>query len=158
MRSLRALLKRLVAWFAGSSGEGPSGDGDLPLTRLAFSKRWLITTGDGLRFRPIAFMPYLPARQDPELSVFRIGDLTDREVWGHVRKHARRPGSNLHGRADFQLAELDAGVLKLVLDDTPPRHGNVVGWPEDKDGQLALAQDLAAVARASRPPDTGAAA
>ena len=156
--SLRTLLKRLAVWLASSAEIGQSREAQLPLTRLAFSKRWLVTIGEEFKFRPRAFMPYRRDRHQPELSIFRIDDLTDREVWEHVTKHARRPGRDLHGRADFRLSDADVPALRLVLDETPPRHGNLVGWPEDKDGQLALAQELAAIARALRPLQNGTAA
>lgn len=158
MLSPRALLKRLVGWLAGSSsGKRREGD-DLPLTRLSYSKSWLVKVDEELRFKPRAFMPYRPKGRDLELSVFRINRLACRAIWEHVAKHARRPGRNIHGRADFRLSDVDSSVLKLVLDETPPRHGNVVGWPEEKDGQLALAQELSEVARAYRTPRTGVAA
>lgn len=158
MLSPRALLKRLFVWFAGSlSRERREGD-DLPLTRRSYSRNWLVNVDGELRFRPTAFMPYRPKGHDLELSVFRIDDLTGRETWEHVVKHARRPGRNIHGRADFRLRDVNSRVLGLVLDETPPRHGNVVGWPQDKDGQLALAQELSEIAPAFRAPRAGVAA
>jgi len=118
----------------------------------------LVKVDGELRFSPRAFMPYRPKGRGLELSVFRIDNLTDRAIWEHVAKHARRPGRNIHGRADFRLGDVDSSVLSLVLDETPPRHGNVVGWPEEKDAQLALAQALSEVAPANRTPRTGVAA
>ncbi len=67
-------------------------------------------------------------------------------------RYASRPGRKLHGRADFRLKDLDQRVLRIELDETPPRHGNVVGWPQEKDDQLALAQNLAELARAFPAP------
>lgn len=158
MLSPRALPKRLFVWLAGSLSRKRREGDDLPLTRLSYSRNWLVNVDGELRFRPTAFMPYRPKGRKLQLSVFRIDDLTDRATWEHVAKHARRPGRNIHGRADFRLGDVDSSVLGLVLDETPPRHGNVVGWPQDKDGQLALAQEFSEVAPAFRAPRTGVAA
>ena len=97
--------------------------------------------------RPQAFLP----RRGPqrlELSVFRIDGLGDGGVWDHAAQHAPRPGRNLHGRADFHSKDVtDTGTLDLKLDNSPPRHGNIVGWPGERDERLRLAQHLAERAR-----------
>lgn len=142
------MLKRLAAWLLdGRRGRGRPEERP-PLTRLAFSKRLLRRSNGQLQFRPRAFLPYQRGTHPPELSVFRIDGLDDMGVWEHVAKHAHRPGRNLHGRTDFLLQDLDTSILKPELDETPPRHGNIVGWPRDADDQLALAQNLAEIATA----------
>lgn len=119
----------------------------VPVTRLAFSGRLVSGKASTFRLRAGAFLPHRG-----ELSVFRIDGLDDDAVWRHIGEYARRPRRNVHGRGDFQLADLEDGDLSLALDETPPRHGNIVGWPAGKDRQLALARALARVARAVAPP------
>ena len=88
-----------------------------------------------------------------ELSVFRVDGLSEEEIWTHARRYALPPGRNIHGRADLADKAIAAsGPLRVDYDDSPPRHANVVGWPKEKDEQLALAQDLASAARAVPPP------
>ncbi len=128
----------------GSAGEDLE---RIPVTRLTFSRRQVAGRGPTFRLRPAAFMPYRG-----ELSVFRIDGLDDGEVWEHVAVHARRPGRRMHGRGDFLVADIRGDALKLNLDDSPPRHGNLIGWPAERHEQLALARELATVARAVPPP------
>lgn len=119
----------------------------LPVTRLAFSRRLVSGRGNTFRLRARAFMPH-----KGEVSVFRIDGLDDAAVWRHIREYASRPDRNVHGRGDFRLADVEGRGLSLAFDDTPPRHGNVGGWPEDKDRQLAIARALARAAKAVEPP------
>lgn len=128
----------------GGAGEDTK---QIPVTRLAFSRRQVAGRGSTFRLRPAAFMPYRG-----ELSVFRIDGLDDRGVWAHLVAHAQRPGRRMHGRGDLRLAELRGDTLDLDLDDSPPRHGNLIGWPADRGEQLALARELATVARAVPAP------
>ena len=96
----------------------------VPLTRITFSRRHVAGSGKSFRLRPAAFLPHRGT-----MSVFRIDGLDGAGVWKHVGKHALHPGKRMHGRGDFRLADMRAVILKLDLDESPPRHGNVVGWP-----------------------------
>ncbi len=50
------------------------------------------------------------------------------------------------------LGVVDAtGPLRVDFDEPPPRHANVLGWPRERDQQLALAQSLATAARSVAP-------
>ena len=60
-------------------------------------------------------------------------------------------GRRIHGRGDLTADDVvAAGPLAVDFDDTPPRHANVVGWPQDRAGQKVLAQALAAAAMSVR--------
>ena len=127
--------------------------GALPLSRFAFTRSWISKIGGGFRFKYQAFMPRSAHGRPLELSVFRVDGLSEEEIWSHARKYALPPGRNIHGRADVTSEAITAtGPLRVDCDDSPPRHANVVGWPKEKDEQLALAQDLASEARSIRPP------
>ena len=127
--------------------------GLLPLSRFAFTRSWISRIGGGFRFKYQAFMPRAAHGRPLELLVFRVDGLNEEEIWTHARKYALPPGRNIHGRADMPQAAIAAtDPLHVDYDDSPPRHANVVGWPKEKDEQLALAQDLASVARSVRPP------
>lgn len=62
------------------------------------------------------------------LSVFRIFDLPENEVW--------RLGDVLRtepplGRADIKVQAFTETGLTVEADNTPPRHANIVGWPNE---------------------------
>lgn len=120
----------------------------LPLTRFAFTRKWISKADGGFRLKYHAFMPRSAHGRPLELSVFRVDGLTEPQIWEHGRQHALPPGRNFHGRGDMTLGEVDAtGPLRVDFDEPPPRHANVVGWPKERDQQLAVAQSLARAAR-----------
>ena len=52
----------------------------------------------------------------------------------------------LHGRADIQALNILEINLQVNPDNIPPRHANIIGWPELKEEQKSIAQELAAKA------------
>src|SRR5579862_5341281 len=95
------------------------------------------------RATPLAFMP----PPDLQLSVFLIADLSINEIW-ELGKRAltEHPQPSLYGRADIQVAAVQEQKLRAFRDDDPPRHVNVVGWPNYADGKdliKSIAQELA---------------
>lgn len=87
-----------------------------------------------------AFMP-LP---HGETSVFRISNLSDSEIWkiGDIEV-AQKRGGPLLGRADISVFQVLNKNLKVVPDNIPPRHANIIGWPEEKSEQKLIAMELA---------------
>jgi hypothetical protein len=71
-----------------------------------------------------AFMP--PA--DKRLSVFRTSGLGEYGIWALGESLRPQP---LKGRADITVAAVRETGLALDADDIPPRHANIVGWPDD---------------------------
>jgi hypothetical protein len=49
----------------------------------------------------------------------------------------------LHARADIKAGVIRANKLQVLPFEPPPRHGNIVGWPESKDAKMELAKALA---------------
>lgn len=71
-----------------------------------------------------AFMP----PPNKLLSVFRIFDLQENEVW--------RLGDTLRaeqplGRADIKTLYVTETGLTVDADDIPPRHANIIGWSDE---------------------------
>ena len=123
------------------------------LSRFAFTRRWVSRASGRFRLKTVAFMPRSAHGRPLELSVFDVDGLSDAEIWEHVRLHALPPGRNIHGRADATVGAVSAmGPLRAEVDEPPPRHMNVVGWPKERDEQLALAQRLASAAKSVPPP------
>jgi hypothetical protein len=82
-------------------------------------------------------MPPLP---DKRLSVFRISGLHENDIWG-IGENLRT--QSLLGRADIKaLAVFETG-LSIDPDNTPPRHANIIGWPEDSSAIKLKAIELA---------------
>jgi len=91
----------------------------------------------------VKYSAFLPPR-DRRLSVFRISGRSETEIWSI--------GKNLRaqlplGRADIRAASVYNAGLVIDADDDPPRHANIVGWPEDDSAIKLKAMELAEVAQ-----------
>jgi len=78
-------------------------------------------------------------------SVFRVSELLAEDVRGigETVAAARQPPRTLYGHAQIEAASVFATGLSVVAGEPPPRHGDILGWPEEKDLQLELAHSLA---------------
>lgn len=95
-----------------------------------------------------AFLPHRNAETSVlEVSVFRITGLPEVEIWsvGELEV-AEKSGRTLRARADISVATVQAKELHADLDDIPPGHANIVGWPDEKSKQKLMAIELAASA------------
>jgi hypothetical protein len=113
------------------------------IARYITSKRWYSREKNVVKSQ--AFMP--PA--DLRLSVFRTDNLSEPEIWKIGYKEVigkMKQPRNLHGRADFQALNILVNNLEIDPDNTPPRHANIIGWPEQKEERKSIAQELAAKA------------
>lgn len=113
------------------------------LARFIMQRNWLRTSDNTVKHA--AFMPN---PQNGETSVFRIDGISDQDVW-QIGDHevAARRGKPLLGRADIPALNVMAKDLQIVPNEPPPRHANIVGWPEEKSKQLQIAIELAAEAQ-----------
>jgi len=110
------------------------------LARYIFSKNQYRPSDHTVKYS--AFMPPINKR----LSVFQITGLAEEEIW--VMGGALRAQSVL-GRADIKANEVIAAELMLAADDNPPRHVNIVGWPEETSAIKLKAMELAEKAQLS---------
>ena len=111
------------------------------LTRYLLSKNNFIPSKK--RVKSSAFLP----PQNLKLSVFRIKDLSDENIWKiGTDKVANRinPPKTLHARADFMADVAISKGLQIIPDKRPIRHANIVGWPEEKPKRKEIALELAA--------------
>ncbi len=73
--------------------------------------------------------------------------MSEAEVWRLGEHHVSGPTEKtLHGRAEVLASQVETAGLRLNPDNVPERHADIVGWPQAKDEQLSLAQELAEVA------------
>jgi hypothetical protein len=108
---------------------------DETLTRYVFHRNDI----KGGRVKTGAFMPPRNLR----LSVSRIDELSEENIWDIGRNVGNVSGRQLHGRADIRALKVMKIGLQINPDNTPERHANIIGWPEQESEQLSIAQELA---------------
>lgn len=85
------------------------------------------------------FMPHHMA-----LSVFGIEYLSEQQIWNlgaeNLSLNENRP---IKGRAEILADTVTTIGLLLSKDNNPPRHANIIGWPEMKSEQKLYAGKLA---------------
>jgi hypothetical protein len=85
-----------------------------------------------------------------ETSVSRCHAMIEDDVWRYGDEYATRPdGKSPLGRADFPAgavaqAQLPGFVLRLEISEPPPKHANILGWPDlsQKEVRDQLAMEL----------------
>lgn len=89
--------------------------------------------------------------KDRTTSVFRISNLTGNEIWDiGEREVAPGRGYPLLGRADLSASTVINKGLKVIPQEPPIRHANIVGWPDEKSKLQMIAVELAAEAQFHR--------
>jgi hypothetical protein len=78
------------------------------------------------------------------LSVFRVSGLLENEIWQLVDN--LRTDQSLLGRADIKARSVNETGLAVEADDIPPRHANIIGWPDDDLAIRLKALELAETA------------
>ncbi len=143
MKYLKRFLTILIDYFLKRDSVPKEIKGQEVIARYITSKRWYSREKNVVK--PQAFMP----PPDLRLSVFRIDNLSEPEIWKiGLKKVIGKMNQirNLQGRADFQALNILEINLQINPDNTPPRHANIIGWPELKEERKSIAQELAAKA------------
>jgi hypothetical protein len=102
----------------------------------------------------VKFAAFMPDRNG-ETSVFRTSGMSEQNIWeiGNCEVAIRR-GKPLLGRADILAREVLARHLEVDPSEPPPRHANIVAWPDEKSKRHLIALELAAVAKFCSTPLT----
>jgi len=82
-----------------------------------------------------------------KLSVYRTDKLSELDIWriGEKRVAGKaKPPRNLHGRADIKALQVVETGLQIIPDNVPPRHANIIDWPDEKSEIIEIALELAA--------------
>jgi hypothetical protein len=66
--------------------------------------------------------------------------LSSEQIWILGEKHVT---TSIYGRAELTLAAVSEVGLKVKVDNKPPRHANIIGWPNQKSKQKLYALKLA---------------
>jgi hypothetical protein len=89
---------------------------------------------------------FLPA-SDGTVSVFAIDGLPDSATWEIGDRVVAAPsGRKVKGRADFESGVVHQ-PLAIEVDNDPPRHRAITGWPSEESERQQLALELANAAR-----------
>ena len=90
-----------------------------------------------------AFMP------DPhrDLSVSRIDGLNETEIIARGVAVVEETEASLYGWGRLDVATVLKQGLEVHPAVPPPGHAIIVGWPEEKEGRISIAQQLAKVAQ-----------
>lgn len=98
---------------------------DGTLARFALESKRLTTTGA----KPKLFEP----TKRFELSVFDVSGLLFEEILqlGIDVAKKQSPPRRLHGWGEIDVAAVHKAGLQIERDDDPPRHANIVGWPDE---------------------------
>jgi hypothetical protein len=123
------LWKILTGYFRAATN--PKLSLDALLNRFLTHKNQFST----IRVKQNAFMP-----RDQKLSVFLTDGLSSDQIWILGKKNV---AINIYGRAEIAYVAVSEIGLKVDLDNKPPRHANLTGWPIQKSEQKLYALKLA---------------
>jgi hypothetical protein len=114
------------------------------ITRLSFNQGELRTIGR----ETIATWRLFRTNHQNVASVFRINGLDESEIWSYADEHFDRENQTMCGRGDLSQADVEGVGLELEMNEEPPRHGEIRGWPEKGTPKhKELAEDLASRCR-----------
>jgi hypothetical protein len=142
MRFLKQFWTIFEGFFPKTSVQESSHtiDKNEPLSRYLTSTNHFGRQNNRVKYS--AFMP--PA--DLKLSVFRTKELPEKAIWdignNEVGENAQVP-KTLYGRAEITPLVVKKVELSIDPDDEPPRHANIIGWPQEKSEQKLKALELA---------------
>ncbi len=90
--------------------------------------------------KPSAFLP----NRNRETSVFGIDNLSHQEIISiGLNNISTQSGTAPKGRAEILTKEIYNAKLDIDYNDIPPRHCNIINWPEQKHSQKLKALILA---------------
>ena len=107
------------------------------LTKFIFNRSQFSPSNDRVKYS--AFMPP-PNRR---LSVFRIDGLAENDVWEIGERIGGKRTLPLLARADIKVSFVAETGLKMDADEIPPRHANIIDWPDDHSAVILKAKELA---------------
>lgn len=110
-----------------------------PICRFIFSSSHI--SRENNRVKHNAFMPSMG-----ETSVFRTLQLPEPDIWAIGQQISQSRAQQLHARGDLLVNDALSLSLRVEAADPPPRHANIIAWPEGKEFIKQKAMELAAKA------------
>ncbi len=111
------------------------------LSRYIFDKNWYRSLDQS-----VMYTAFMPRSDDLHVSVFRTSGLGEPNVWSIGERVGQESHRTLRGRGDIVAVEVRKQNLDIDPDNHPPRHANIVGWPQEKHKRQEIAQVLASSA------------
>jgi hypothetical protein len=81
-----------------------------------------------------------------ETSTHRVAGLNDQQIWTLGYENVENAANNriIKARGQGPIALVSASGLSCDVNGLPyPRHVDVIGWPQEKDGQMMKAVEIA---------------
>ncbi len=94
--------------------------------------------------KPKLFEP----NKDGELSIFDVAGLSSEDKCKLEIPVAKTQNKRLYGWGVVSCEQIRKVGLKIDRDDNPPRHANILGWPEAREDRKSKQQALASLANA----------
>jgi len=99
------------------------------------------------RVKYSALMPMLNEKSDKyETSVFNVQNLSNGEKEQLATKYilVHLPsGRSIYGTGQFQKTDANNSNLRLSVSEPPPKHLNIIDWPNEKSERMLRAKELA---------------
>ena len=89
--------------------------------------------------KPKLFEP----RKDGTLSVQKIDDLNKKDIAITGQLVAKKRNKTLYGWARITRSVIEGIELRLCIDNNPPGHTNIIGWPSERNIRLDKQKVLA---------------
>jgi hypothetical protein len=84
-----------------------------------------------------------PPRTSSRLSIFLTESLTEKEIWTIAENCVDDPPNKVtKARGDLKESVVTSAGLTIDFDDNPPRHANILGWPQEKSERMLLAKKI----------------
>ena len=105
---------------------------------------------------------FLPHKNKTDISVFRISQLPDSEVWKIAWEHVQKPELPVYARADLLVSDVYDNNLEVIpTTQSHNWHADIAGFPvereenktEDRKLRRAIARKLALVSELVMPPE-----
>ena len=153
MNFLQRFTRAFAAFFRRSHpatfsiAEGESGvntapvAADLPIARFLTKSKDFTST----RVRKGAFLPNPDEGMTTSVFVVDTLELIQIRDLGEIN-HVAPAGRTLHGYAGLDVATVLEHGPHVLRSEPPPRHADITNWPTDKEVQIQIALELAAVA------------
>ncbi len=123
------------------------------LTRfIRYSSHFSVVTN---RVRPDAFLPH---KNEVNISVFRISEITEDEVWKIGQEYVHTEKRPVKARADIFASDVYENNLEVIPVEPPQRHANITPLPVDnsptnRKARRSLATKLATLSKLAIPPE-----
>jgi hypothetical protein len=114
-----------------------------PVTKFESLSRFIFDKGLIRPDNTLRHTMFMPNKKNGETSVFRISEIPEEQIWNIAVDIAKKKIKQLFGRADILASKVFSKELQVVPKEPPPKHANIIVWPDDPSLTISIAQELA---------------